>query len=160
MHRRRRARRAIQEREKRRWRNTRNTGFVRALVASPPLVLPKHLDGSLFPGLSLPVTPQPPKARAFHLGDVLSITTGRLLAPAGFGAVHDLVSYMIGQVANDSACIAMRSTCAAALIKQHPPLCDARPALSISGAELDAWMADQIRTMGEYLDVLPLESRR
>lgn len=54
MHRRRRARRAIREREKRRWRNTRNTGFFRALVASPPLVLPEHLQGPLFPGLSLP----------------------------------------------------------------------------------------------------------
>lgn len=35
--------------------------------------------------------------REFHLGDVLSITTGRLISPRGIEGVYDILRFMTGQ---------------------------------------------------------------
>lgn len=95
--------------------------------------------------------------RSFHLGDVLSITTSRMLSPTSMGGIHEIVTHMTGELAADLACIEARPRCATALLAQHPQLSelvDADAKLDLSTA--DAWLAKQIAKFGETLPVTPL----
>ena len=38
-----------------------------------------------------------PETKDFHVGDVLSITTGRLLSPSGIGGVYEILNWMTGE---------------------------------------------------------------
>lgn len=59
--------------------------------------------------------------RYFHLGDVLSIATGRVLSRSYVRGVYDVVSHMWRQPCNDGvAYLAMYPECKLWLLKQYP----------------------------------------
>lgn len=100
-------------------------------------------------------------ARQFHLGDILSITTSRMLSPAGMGGIHEIVTYMTGELATDLACVEERARCAAALLEQHPQLAQlVDPDDKIDPSTVDAWLAKQVARFGEGLAVEALASGR
>lgn len=100
-------------------------------------------------------------ARQFHLGDILSITTSRMLSPTGMGGVHEIVTHMIGELATDMACIEERARCAAALLAQHPQLARLVDAGDkIDPSTVDAWLTKQITQFGERLAVEALANGR
>lgn len=96
--------------------------------------------------------------RNFHLGDILSVTTGVLVAPEGFIQVRGIMGFMVGAKDGDdydlpdTGCFAMHKICNDALLEQHTGLRD----LDYCGAlnrDNQGWLADQVARFGERLPV-------
>lgn len=62
------------------------------------------------------------ESRTFHLGDVLTVTTGLLLAPRGMEAVYDILNFMTGDDLYTHQLPRARNECASYLLRQHPHL--------------------------------------
>lgn len=88
------------------------------------------------------------KTREFHLGDILSITTERLVSPRHMDGVRDILDFMTG--ANlfthqlSRACGEMKPR----LLSQHPQL-----ATVDASVVSKAWLAEQCARYGETLMV-------
>jgi hypothetical protein len=78
--------------------------------------------------------------RDFHIGDILSVTTDRLLSPRHVEGVYDILGWMTG-----------------ALIAQHPSLAAVTvPEGLHDRATVDAFLATLYAEHGETLPVAPL----
>lgn len=96
-------------------------------------------------------------SREFHLGDVLSVTTGFLVAPRGMEAMYDLLSFMTGDSLFTHQLPRACDECAPDLLRQHPKLAEVEvPAKFADEAHALAWLAEQVAVFGERLDVAPL----
>jgi hypothetical protein len=100
-------------------------------------------------------------ARSFHLGDILSLTTGRLVSPRHMDGVHDLCSFMAGEPVWTHQLPRVARECEPALLAQHPDLADIEvpdfPAGSGAAGAVDRWLSDQVARFGEWREVLPLK---
>jgi hypothetical protein len=95
--------------------------------------------------------------KAFHLGDILSVTTGRLVAPGHIQAVHGLLDFMTGDTLFTHQLPRACDECAPDLLRQHPDLADVPlPERFESPDEVGPWLAEQVARFGEYIDVAPL----
>lgn len=95
--------------------------------------------------------------RRVHLGDVLSITTGRFFAPGGFGDVHALLDFMTGDTLFTHQIPRACEECAPALLRQFPVLAEVQvPAEFPDTAAVDRWLAERVAEYGEHFDVAPL----
>lgn len=89
--------------------------------------------------------------RKFYLGDILSVTTGRLLSPEGMLGVQNLMAYLVEPMF-DFHMADGRKKCAQELFRQHPQL-----------KEIDAsvyypkWLDEQVAKFGEYLEIEQLK---
>lgn len=95
----------------------------------------------------------------FHLGTVLSITTGRLLSPDGIDGVYKILDYMTGDSLFTHQLPRVSRECKPFLIEQYPYLAN----VDASNVELnnwEAWLHEKVREHGEYLEValIPKES--
>lgn len=96
-------------------------------------------------------------ARQFHLGDVLSISDGRLVSPRHMDGIYEILNFMTGDnLFTHQLPRAMRE-CQPVLLAQHPQLAE----LVDADAKLDAesvpvWLAKQVAKFGETLPVEPL----
>jgi hypothetical protein len=63
----------------------------------------------------------------FHLGDLLSITDGRLLSPTGMGGVHRLVDFVTGEQHMTHQLPRTCDVVKAELLRQHSWLADVEP---------------------------------
>lgn len=96
-------------------------------------------------------------SKRFHLGDVLSITTGRLLAPDGMAGVHAILDYMTGDTLFTHQLPRALRECAPELLRQHPWLADiVEPAEFTGRAQVEEWLAARVVQHGEHVDVTPL----
>lgn len=96
-------------------------------------------------------------ARRFHLGDVLSVTTGRLLAPRGMDALYDLLNFMTGDNLFTHQLPRASDECAPALLEQHPDLKAVEvPDKFRDTAHVEQWLAEQVAQFGECRMVAPL----
>lgn len=90
--------------------------------------------------------------RLFHIGDVLSVTTGVLLSPEGMTGVAGLLGYMEGAHLDfglpDAA---MR--CTPLLLDAHPFLRGTVPPLGVAPAVVEEWLAGIVDEYGETLAV-------
>lgn len=94
-------------------------------------------------------------SRIFHLGDVLTVTTGKLLAPRGMESVYDILNFMTGDDLYTHQLPRARKECASYLLRQHPQLAgvdvdDVTP--DNFAAKLEAFAAEY----GETVLVVPL----
>jgi hypothetical protein len=91
----------------------------------------------------------------FHLGDLLSITTDRMLAPWGMKAITHLLNHMTGDTLQvfqlPLAADAMRPE----LLQQHPWLTGLTPPEGDDKAALLVWFDRAIARHGEHHDVEP-----
>jgi hypothetical protein len=96
-------------------------------------------------------------SRTFHLGDILSVTTGRLVSPRHIGGIHELLDYMTTDRLLTHQLPRAMDECASALLAQHPGLSTVDTPEPFAGVEqiLD-WLAEQIQRFGETLPVEPL----
>jgi len=95
--------------------------------------------------------------RKFHLGDVLSVTTGRLVSPRHMDAVYDLLNFMTGDNLFTHQLPRACDECAPALLEQHPDLKAVEvPAEFRDTAHVGEWLAEQVVRCGEYRMVAPL----
>jgi hypothetical protein len=61
-------------------------------------------------------------SKLFHLGDILSITTGIMMSPRHMDGIADILKFMTGEVLFTHQLPRARLECAPFLLKQHPQL--------------------------------------
>ncbi len=97
-------------------------------------------------------------ARSFHLGDILSVTTGRLVAPGHVDAVHQLLDFMTGDTLFTHQLPRAIGECAPHLLAQHPDLAEVSVPDEFDNAKhVLTWLNEQVMRFGEFRDVLPLK---
>jgi hypothetical protein len=111
------------------------------------------------------------QAKEFHLGDVLSITTSRLVSPRHIDGVYDILNFMTGDNLFTLQVPRASDECNPYLVEQFPQLAAAKMASAI--AELDNtlksksgkaetekavtdWLAKQVAKYGEMFAVKPI----
>lgn len=75
--------------------------------------------------------------KTFPLGTVLSITTGRLLAPNGIGGIYEILNFMTGDSLYTHQLPRGMRECQPYLLKQFPELAG----VDVSGVTADNWAA-------------------
>lgn len=103
-------------------------------------------------------------SRAFHLGDILTVTTGgRLVSPRHMKGVYDILNWMTGDDLMTHQLPRACRECEGPLLAQHPDLAGVTvPEVFGDGtresAELavGAWLAEQVAVYGETREVEPL----
>lgn len=90
--------------------------------------------------------------RSFHLGDILSITTRRLVSPSGMSGIYEILNYMTrDNLFTHQLPRAMRE-CAPELLRQYPQLADI-DAKVVTPENFKDWLAEQVAKYGEELPV-------
>lgn len=113
------------------------------------------------------------QTRQFNLGDVLSITTGRLLSDRHMEGIYDILNFMTGDSLFTHQLPRARSECIPYLLKQHPDLgsSEIEKALTVldrnldgiedndaRGLVIDNWLENQQKKYGKMLDVMKIPS--
>jgi hypothetical protein len=92
------------------------------------------------------------ETKDFHLGDVLSITTGRLVSPRHIDGVYDILNFMTRDNLFTHQLPRASDECKPHLLRKHPQLADIEvPELNESNHK--QWLAEQVAKYGEYLPV-------
>lgn len=94
--------------------------------------------------------------REFHLGDILSVTTGLLVSPSHIGGVYDILNWMTGDNLFTHQLPRAAEECKPELLRQHPDLAKVVTRELHGEAEVAAWLTEQVAIYGEYLEVTPL----
>jgi hypothetical protein len=95
--------------------------------------------------------------RKFHLGDILSITTGRLVSPRHMDGVDDILNYMTQDNLFTHQLPRAAEECAPWLIRRHPQLAKVQVPDTFEGKDhVDRWLVEQVRLYGEELEVGPI----
>jgi|SRR6185369_9185846 len=95
------------------------------------------------------------QTRSFHLGDVLSITTGFLLSPRGIEGVYDILNFMTGDSLYTHQLPRASRECSPFILAQHPQLVAVR-AQEITTENYKIRLTEFCRQFGEQLDIRPL----
>jgi hypothetical protein len=101
--------------------------------------------------------------KPFHLGDILSVTTGRLVSPRHIEGVYDILNWMTGDSLFTHQLPRASRECRGPLLEQHPDLA----AISVpdefgdgskdsAKTAVDSWLAEQVAIYGETREVAPL----
>jgi hypothetical protein len=97
--------------------------------------------------------------RTFHLGDILSVTTGRLVSPRHVDGLYDLLGFMAGEPVFTHQLGRVSDECTPELLRQHPDLADAPIPESFPEPRettVPAWLAAQVERFGDTRQVTPL----
>lgn len=97
-------------------------------------------------------------SRSFHLGDILSVTTGVFLSPSkDFGAVYEILNYLTGADLYTHQLPGAADAVKGAVEAELPFLKDIEvPAFEDADAAM-AWLATQVETYGESFTLAPVE---
>ena len=100
-------------------------------------------------------------ARDFHIGTILSITDGHLLAPNKIGDVYEILNFMTGDELFTHQLPRAGRECAPYLLQQHPQLADFDGS-DITTENYLARLEKAKQQFGEFLQVqpIPLEAHR
>ena len=93
--------------------------------------------------------------KKFHLGDVLSITTGRLVSPRGIDGVYDILNHMTGDNLFTHQLPRASDECKPFLAKQFPQLAEIN-ASGVNPQNHKTWLAEQVAKYGEEFEVEPI----
>ncbi|MFB4265337.1 hypothetical protein [Nonomuraea sp. GTA35] len=97
------------------------------------------------------------ETRDFHIGDILSITTGLLVSPTHIDGVYRILNWMTGDNLFTHQLPRASEECAGPLLAQHPDLADIEtPEEFNSKEDVLAWLAEQVARFGETRPVTPL----
>lgn len=94
--------------------------------------------------------------KTFHLGDILSVTTEKLVAPGGIAAVHELLDYMVGEPLWTHQLPRANDECKPELLRQHPFLVEVTAPDFADEAHVWRWLGEQVDRWGESFEVAPL----
>lgn len=98
------------------------------------------------------------QVKSFHVGDILSITTGVLASPNHMGGVYDILDFMTGEGLFTHQLPRAAEACAPELAAQLPEVAAYGCPPQINGAEAVAvWVDFVAREVGEfhYVATLP-----
>lgn len=93
--------------------------------------------------------------RDFHIGDILSITTGRLVSPRLIEGVYDILDFMTGDQNFTHQLPRISRECRPHLLTQHPQLASIDHA-GVARETWRQWLDEQIAQFGETLPVMSL----
>lgn len=97
------------------------------------------------------------ETRDFHIGDILSITTGFLVSPRRMDGVYDILDYMTGEDLFTHQLPRAAETCRPSLREQHPDLAAVETPEHFDGPEhADRWLGALVLEYGETRPVAPL----
>lgn len=95
--------------------------------------------------------------RKFDLGDILSVTTGRLVSTRHVGGVYDILGYMTGEQLFTHQLPRASRQCEGPLLQQLPQLASIEVPDDFSDADdVYAWLDKQKAIYGEVLPVEPI----
>lgn len=94
-------------------------------------------------------------ARAFHIGDILSITGDKLVSPRLIEGVYDILTFMTGDTLFTHQLPRAMRECRPYLLQQHPQLATVDES-SVTSENWRTWLDEQIVKLGETLLVEPL----
>lgn len=98
-------------------------------------------------------------ANVFHLGDLLSVTTGRLVSPTQMDGVHRLLDYMTGDTLFTHQLPRACDECKPALLAQYPFLAKVETPDEFDGkSHVDSWLDSLVAEHGAEFEVQPLDS--
>lgn len=98
-----------------------------------------------------------PETRDFHLGDILSVTTGLLVSPRHIEGVYDILNWMTGDNLFTHQLPRAGEECQGPLLRQHPDLADVQIPDEFDGKEhVERWLVEQVERFGETRPVTPL----
>ena len=97
-------------------------------------------------------------AREFHLGDILSISTGCLVSPRHMEGIYDILNYMTGDNLFTHQLPRASDECQPYLLEQMPWLVDVELGADAGaeGWDWEAWLLCQVAEHGEYHPVHPI----
>lgn len=90
-----------------------------------------------------------------HIGDLLSVITGRMLAPGGFGDVHKLLDYITGDQLFTHQLLRAFEVVKPIMAERYPTLAAIDVPEDV-GARFKEWLADVASKHGEMHDVEPI----
>lgn len=104
--------------------------------------------------------------RDFHIGDILSITTDRLVSPRHVDGIYDILNFLTGDNLFTHQLPRAVRECKPHLLRQHPQLKD----VAIESIEalpeewtreqreaaVNAWLSGAVKRFGETLPVEPI----
>jgi hypothetical protein len=95
--------------------------------------------------------------RAFHIGDILTITTGRLVSPSHIDGVYAILNWMTGDNLFTHQLPRGMDECAPSLRAQFPDLADVEVPDDFGGYDgVRAWVEQQAIIHGDTREVAPL----
>lgn len=93
--------------------------------------------------------------KLFQLGDILSITTGKLVSKRHMDGVYDILNFMTGDNLFTHQLGRASNECRSALLEQHPQLA-AVTGDEVTPENFKAWIEAQCAEFGDELMVQPL----
>jgi len=97
------------------------------------------------------------ETKDFHIGDILSVLTDRLVSPRHIGGVYDILGWMSGEALMTHQLPRVQDECRPFLCDQHPDLAAVEiPAVLEGEGPVLAWLAEQVTIYGETRAVTPL----
>jgi len=92
------------------------------------------------------------ETKAFHIGDILSITTGSLVSPDHIGGVYNILGWLVDENLMTHQLPRVSRECEGFLIEQFPELPTEAPTLT-SKDEVFAWLDVMVAEHGETREV-------
>lgn len=88
--------------------------------------------------------------RKFHIGDLVSVTTGRLVSPRHINGVYDIVDFVTGEAHFTHQLPRASREITPVLLEQHPWLAQVTvPEWVNDQASCDRWLAHAVERWGE-----------
>jgi hypothetical protein len=94
----------------------------------------------------------------FHLGDIISVTTGILVAPNGMGGVQEFLEYMAGEPIWTHQLPRVSRECKDTLRAQFPAFADLEVPQLASPSDYVGWLETQAARFGAMHEVAPLNA--
>ncbi len=95
--------------------------------------------------------------RTFHIGDILTITDGRLVSPRHIEGAYDILGWMTGDSLMTHQLPRASRECEENLRQQHPDLAAVKVPEGLGSEEaVLTWLAQQVAVYGESREVAPL----
>jgi len=93
--------------------------------------------------------------KKYHIGDILSITTSKIVSPSHIGGIRNILNYMTGDNLYDHQLPRAADECRPWLKAQFSWLNDV-DASDVNPDNYKRWTEEQVEKYSEYLEVKPL----
>jgi hypothetical protein len=94
--------------------------------------------------------------KTFHIGDILTITTGKLVSPRHVDGIYDILNWMTGDNLFTHQLPRACDECSPSLRTQFPDLAAIMPRDFSDKDQVWAWLSEQVQAYGETREVAPL----
>ena len=93
--------------------------------------------------------------KKFHLGDILSITTGALVSPNHMEGIYQILNFMTGDNLFTHQLPRASRQCEPYLVKQLPWLSEIS-AEDVNEKNWESWLAKKVEKYGEFHEITPI----